>query len=135
VARFAHPDRLPPGEAFILEMADETTNILHGRLPALVERYHGKAECFTTGIDEEARVQHSLLNLVPAAIAKSMTAVVNAAWKIRLDLDSWNILAEIDDHSKRRQEKLRILRDLALKSFEVYEFRKRIQQYEAMASE
>jgi hypothetical protein len=60
-----------------------------------------------------------------------MTAVVNAAWEIRLEIDKWEILADVEDESKRRREKLRILRDLVLKSFEVYEFQKRVQKSEA----
>jgi hypothetical protein len=76
-------------------------------------------------------VKQSLLNLVPAASAKSMTAVVNAAWEIRLEIDTWAILADVEDEVRRKKEKLRILRDLVLKSFEVYEFQKRVQKYEA----
>jgi hypothetical protein len=60
-----------------------------------------------------------------------MTAVVNAAWEIRLEIDTWAILADVEDEVRRKKEKLRILRDLVLKSFEVYEFQKRVQKYEA----
>ena len=97
----------------------------------MVDKYRGKAEPFTTGISDEQSVKQSLLNLVPAASAKSMTAVVNAAWEIRLDIDKWEILRDIEEGSKRKKEKLRILRDLVLKSFEVYEFQKRVQKYKA----
>jgi hypothetical protein len=121
--------RLSPGEAFILEVADEATGNLRTKLPGMVERYRGKAESFRAGRNDEPQVKQSLWNLVPAGSAKSMSAVVNAAWDIRLNLDNWEILSDIDDAAKRKKEKLRILRDLVLKTFEVYEFRKRIQKY------
>ena len=56
--------------------------------------------------------------------------IVNAAWKLRLDIDNWDILGAMKekDGASRRAEKLRILRDLVLKSFEVYEFRKRVEK-------
>ena len=122
---------LSPSEAFILEVADEATKNFHTQLPAIVDKYRGRAEPFSTGIGDEPGVKQSLLNLVPAASAKSMTAVVNAAWEIRLEIDSWDILSDIDDEDKRKKEKLRILKDLVLKSFEVYEFRKRVEKYKA----
>ena len=111
-----------------MEAADQATENLHSKLPSMVEKYRGKAERFSTGTDDEPGVKQSLWNLVPAASARSMTAVVNAAWNIRLELDSWNVLTDIEDEAKRRKEKLRVLRDLVLKSFEVYEFRKRLQK-------
>jgi hypothetical protein len=117
---------LAPSERFILEVADETTKTLHTRLPAMIDKYHGRAECFDTGRDDERCVKQSLLNLVPAASTKSMAAVVNAGWDVRLEIDEWAILTDIEDSVKRRSEKVRILRDLVWKSFEVYEFRKRI---------
>jgi hypothetical protein len=121
---------LAPGEAFILEMADEATKNLHAQLPQVVEKYRGTVECFSEGIKDEAGAKQSLLNCVPAASTKSMTAVVNAAWDIRMDVNNWNILDDIEDETKRQKEKLRVLRDLVLKSYEVYEFRKRVQKYE-----
>jgi hypothetical protein len=80
---------LAPGEALILEVADETTKNLHTKLPAIVDKYRGKAEPFSAGLGDEPGVKRSLLNLVPAASAKAMTAVVNAAWEIRLEIDKW----------------------------------------------
>jgi hypothetical protein len=122
---------LSPGEAFILEMADEATKNLHGRLSRMVEKYRGKAECFREGTKDEEGIKRSLLSCVPAASARSMTAVVNAAWDIRMRIDDWNILQDIEDEARRQKEKLRVLRDLVLKSFEIYEFRKRVQKFEA----
>ena len=66
---------LAPGEAFILEAADQATENLHSKLPSMVEKYRGKAERFSTGTDDEPGVKQSLWNLVPAASARSMTAV------------------------------------------------------------
>jgi hypothetical protein len=119
---------LAPNEAFILEVTDEATKNLHDQLPAIVEQYRGKAESFKVGIGDVPAAKQSLLNLVPVVSTKFMTAVVNAAWEIRLDLDEWRILTDVEDVARRRNEKLRILRDLVLKSFEVYEFRERIQK-------
>jgi hypothetical protein len=123
---------LAPSEAFILEMADEATKNLYDKLPHMVEKYRGKAESFLEGTADEPGVKRSLLNLVPAASARSMTAVVNAAWDIRLKINNWHILSDIEDEAKRQKEKLRVLRDLVLKSFEVYEFRKHVEKYEAV---
>ena len=128
-AAFSEQDNsLAPNEAFILEVADETTKNLHDKLSTLVEKHRREAQCFKVGLNDESAARQCLLNLVPAASAKSMAAVVNAAWDIRLNLDKWEILTDEADEAKRRNEKLRILRDLVLKSFEVYEFRERIQK-------
>jgi hypothetical protein len=135
VSSFSEQDyTLAPGETFILEVADEATKTLSTKLPAVVDKYRGKAEPFSAGSDDEPGVKQSLLNLVPAASTKSKTAVVNAAWEIRLEIDNWSILTDIDDEIKRKKEKLRILRDLVLKSFEVYEFQKRVQKYRAKSN-
>jgi hypothetical protein len=118
-------DPVAPGVSFILSMADSATRNLYPQLPAMVEKYHGEADSFNSGKRDEPQVKDLLMNLVPAASTKSMTAVVNAAWDIRLELNDWNILGDIDNEETRRKEKLRVLRDLVLKSFEVYEVRKR----------
>ena len=117
---------MSPAETFIIEMSDAATENLHQQLPALVDKYRGRAGGFRAGTNDEPRVKKFLMSLVPAARVKSMASVVNAAWDIRLALDQWNVLTEIDEEDKRRAEKVRVLRDLVLKSFEVYEFRKRI---------
>ena len=67
--------------------------------------------------------------LVPPASVHSIAAIINAGWSIRLSLDAWPILGDIENEQDRRIEKLRVLRDLMLKSFEVYEFRKRLERH------
>jgi SepF-like predicted cell division protein (DUF552 family) len=129
------PTTLTPGEEFILEAADTATEKLYKQLPDLVEKYRGQAECFAKGEKEEETIEQHLKSLVPVASAQSMTAVVNAAWKIRLGIDDWRILMDIEDLEKRRNEKLRVLRDLVLKSFEVYEYRKRLDKYQAKSTD
>jgi hypothetical protein len=132
VDSFSEQDHtLAPGEKFILEAADSATEKLFKELPALVVKYRGRAECFKDGEKEEAFLEQHLKSLVPVASARSMAAVVNAAWKIRLQIDGWPILNDIEDDQRRRDEKLRVLRDLVLKSFEVYEYRKRLEKYRA----
>jgi hypothetical protein len=118
-------DPLAPGVRFILTMADGTTRNLYSQLSMMVDKYHGQAEAFNVGAKDEPGVKKLLMNLVPAASTKSMTAVVNAAWDIRLALNDWDILNDIGDEVERRKEKLRVLKDLVLKSFEVYEVQKR----------
>jgi len=94
----------------------------------IVEKYKGSAEKFTTGMGEEQNVERSLKALVPPASIKSAASIVNAGWKVRLQIDDWKILEDIEDAGKRRTEKLRVLRDLLLKSFEVYEYGKRVER-------
>lgn len=117
---------MSPQGKFILKMADLATRALYVELPALVEKHCEGAEKFDTGSAEEYPIETCFRALVPAASVKSMAAVVNAAWKLRLDLDGWNILTNIQDVDHRRKEKLRVLADLVLKSFEVFEYRKRV---------
>jgi len=119
---------LSPNDIFILQIADDTTEQLYLLLFDLIEKFHGKAEKFDTGTTSEVFAKQCLMNLVPAASIKSVAAVINAAWSIRLNLNDWNILGEIEDTSKRRIEKLRVLRDLVLKSLEVYEYHKRLEK-------
>jgi hypothetical protein len=120
---------LSPHDSFIVQVADLATEEMYPSLITLVDRYHGKAEKFDTGTSYEAAARTSLKSLVPIAKVRSMAAVVNAAWEIRLDLDDWPILTEISDDQRRRSDKLRVLRDLVLKSFEVYEFNKRLESH------
>lgn len=119
---------LSPNDTFILQIADEATEKLHLLLFDQVEKYHGKAEKFDTGSAHEGAAEGFFRNLVPAASIRSVAAIINAAWKIRLDLDGWEILEEIKDLKERRAEKLRVLRDLVLKSLEVYEYQKRLEK-------
>jgi hypothetical protein len=119
---------LPPPERFIIEVADAATEKLHEQLPAIVNNYSGEVDQFSTGSNHENQIGRNLRNLVPSASVTSVSAIVNAAWELRLNIDDWDILGTMTDQVSRRAEKLRILRDLVLKSFEVYEFRKRIEK-------
>jgi hypothetical protein len=119
----------PPPFTFILKIADRATDVLYERLVDLVSKFCGRAEKFDVGSPEEERIGSALKALVPAAAVSSMAAVINAAWKIRLDLDGWDVLNDIQDPLIQRKEKLRVLEDLVLKSFEVYEYRKRLERY------
>jgi len=119
---------LPPSEKFIVEVADVATDSLQTQLLPLVSKYSGKADCFTIGSCHQGQIVKNFRNLVPSAAVTSISAIVNAGWELRLSIDEWDIVGTISDHVTRRAEKLRILRDLILKSFEVYEFRKRIEK-------
>jgi hypothetical protein len=121
---------LPKVERFMVDIADKTTDRLHGQLLNIVRKYARKAEHFGTGSRHEESIEKNLRSLVPSASITSISAIVNAAWKLRLDIDNWDILGAMKekDGASRRAEKLRILRDLVLKSFEVYEFRKRVEK-------
>jgi len=100
-------------------IADEATNALFAELLGLVEKYKGKAECFTEGKGDEQRAFDSLSGLVPVAAIHSLAAIINAAWRLRLDIGEFKVEDDV---------KLRVLRDLVLKSLEVYEFRKRVEK-------
>jgi hypothetical protein len=121
---------LSEAERFRVGIADDATERLHGQLLTIVERYAGKAEHFNTGACHEVSIEKNLRSLVPSASITSISAIANAAWKLRLDIDNWDILGAMKDKdgASRRAQKLRILRDLVLKSFEVYEFRKRVEK-------
>lgn len=115
-----------PDRQFILKIADLATKELYKELQPFVEEYCKQAEKFDAGAAEESGIEACFRNLVPAASVRSMAAVVNAAWKLRLNIETWEILDNITDMEQRRKEKLRILDDLVLKSFEVFEYRKRL---------
>jgi hypothetical protein len=117
---------LSPNDTFILRIADQTTEELYSLLFDLVEKYRGQSEKFDAGMAFEASAKQCLINLVPAGSVGSVTAIINAAWDIRLALDSWKIMKEEKKLERKRLEKLRILRDLVLKSLEVYEYQKRL---------
>lgn len=113
---------------FVLAMADQATSILVSDLIPLVEKYRGKAECFSDGTQHEKSAKGCLVDLVPVATINSVSAIINAGWSLRLDLKSLDIAKDIDDENERNMEKLRVLRDLILKSLEVYEYRKRLEK-------
>lgn len=122
--------QLWPDKAFIVKMADSATEQLFTKLSELVEDFRGNAEMFSAGAAMESQAATCLKQLVPPTSVASIPAIVNAAWDIRLDLDSWNILEDVPAPD-RRSEKIRVLRDLVLKSFEVYEYGKRRLKYDA----
>jgi len=113
---------------FVLAMADKATSLLVRDLIPLVEKYRGKAECFKDGTDHETSGKGCLVDLVPIATINSVSAIINAGWSLRLGLKSWDIAKDINDENERNKEKLRVLRDLILKSLEVYEYRKRMEK-------
>jgi hypothetical protein len=118
--------RLSSENAFLVGVADQVTRTLHPKLIDLVRKYRGRAAHYTEGTGHERMATDSLRKLVPIAAVDSVSTIVNAGWNIRLDIDSWDILRDISDEADRRVEKLRVLRDLILKSFEVFEYRKRV---------
>lgn len=120
---------LSPNDRFILEMADAVTEALSPELLNLVNRFHGKADSFALGSTDEQRIRDSLRMLVPPCQVRSVSALVNAAWQIRLSLSDWDIQRGTSDERLRAQEKRRILRDLTLKSFEIFEFNKRLEKH------
>src|SRR5207248_1719335 len=117
--------QLTPSDKFMLEVADAATDKLHTRIPDLVKKYAGKAEHFNISAALVPQIGKNLRRLIPSASVNSISAIVNAAWELRLNIDDWQILNAIADEASRKTEKLRVLRDLVLKSFEVYEFNKR----------
>jgi hypothetical protein len=114
---------------FILRLSDEATANLYPKLLDLVEKNHGDAHLFSVGAANLERVRTNLQNLIPADHIDSIAVIVNAGWRVRLAIDKWDILAGEADYKKRRQEKMRVLNEILLKSFEVYEFRKRLSQH------
>ena len=113
-------------DEFVIQRADNATENLYKALPNLVRAHSGGVRCVIPDDHEERRARESLRNLVPAVTARSITPIVNAAWAIRLEIDDWGILKSEADEAKRRQSKMRVLRDLVLKSFEVYEYNFRL---------
>jgi len=121
--------RLPKRSTAIVEMADSATEQLYPKLIELVDKHHGEAKPYTTYMTEVKNTRVSLENLIPAANTDSIAVIVNAGWEIRLALEKWDLSLREKDKQKIEVEKMRILNDLLLKSFEVYEFRKRLKRH------
>lgn len=111
---------------FVVSMADAATASLYPDLLPLVEKYRHNAIRFDTDATTDVNPEPFLRALVPPVKVGAIAAIVNAAWQIRLKVDDWDILKNIEDPEKRRREKLRVLRDLTLKSYEIYEYTKRV---------
>lgn len=126
--------RLTREVAFILKMADATTNKLQKDLLPLVARYSGSAQCFTDGQVFEDTYKECFISLVPVAKVESVAAVINAAWKVRNDFRSWPVLRNVQPPDKQAREKFRVLTDLVLKSLEVFEFGKVMEKANASGS-
>jgi hypothetical protein len=122
--------QLTPNDAFILKIADEATQQLYKELIPMVDKYHGSVEKFTAGANGEKHIKECLNSLVPPNSIQSIPALINAAWDIRLNLDDWELFNDLAKNA-RWQEKLRVLRDLVLKGFEVYEYGKRLERHAA----
>ena len=122
---------LTSGDAFIVKIADGVVERMHKELSPLVEKYKGTAKKFSGGQKEERGAIACLRSLVPPASVDSIAAIVNAAWGIRLELDGWRILEHVTDEFARRSAKQRILTDLVLKTFEIYEYSKRVGKHAA----
>ncbi len=118
-------------DRFIVKMADDTTQSLRGKLLAFMNDYTCDIPRYEEGSEDENRAKASMMSLVPAASAESIASIINAAWSIRLNLDKWDILSDIEEADIRRTNKIRVLRDLTLKGLEVFEFNKRVEKYAA----
>jgi hypothetical protein len=111
-----------PKQQLLLEVSDEAS---HNLVPVLIEI--AKQWCANKGIisrdtNEVTRICESFKKVVPATGAKSLADIINAAWKIFLDNE--NCWARDYPITERPEKRIELLRELALKSFEVYEIEK-----------
>lgn len=121
--------QLSQQDEIIVKIADGVTEKLYRELLPLVQKMCSKWPQFNISEEDEGRMKSNLWNLVPADGTDSIASIVHAGWGIRLELDDWPILLNIQEDEKRRREKLRVLGDLILKSFEVFEYRRRLEKY------
>jgi hypothetical protein len=72
--------------------------------------------------DHYEKIKSELLSVIPTSSANSLADITNAAWDVFFSLDSWNVLA------KAESEKVALLNELTIKSFEILEIKQRLHQ-------
>jgi hypothetical protein len=123
--------RLGDREKFVVKIADDVVDVLQKDLAALVQKFKGGAQNFSDGAEEQKRALKLIGSLVPPAKITSISAVVNAAWDIRLNLEKWDVLSHLEDRFEQDIAKQKLLSDLVLKTFEIYEYLKRTEKHAA----
>jgi len=115
-----------PKEQLLLEVSDKASQNL---VPVLIDV--AKQWCAAKGIinrdnDDVHRICESFKKVIPATGAKSLANIINAAWEIFLyDKKCWD--KDYPITVKEPEKRVELLRELALKSFEVFEI-ERIQE-------
>lgn len=114
-----------PKQQLLLKTSDEASQELVPRLVEHALTFCEKKELVARDKADVKRIFDTFKRVVPATGAKSLANIINAAWQISLDnVNHW----AVDYPATRKPEKrIELIRELALKSFEVFEI-ERIQE-------
>lgn len=107
-------------QQLILSASDAASGGLVTELADAAIHFSKKRELINRHPDDVDRIFESFKRVVPATNARSLPNIINAAWKLYLDpTNPW-----VEDYpitQKKPEKRIELIRELALKSFEVFE--------------
>jgi len=113
---------LAKSEKFQLTIAD---NVLEKNMDVLIDKAQAlirEANIPKPNIEESRRIYERFKLIVPAEKCKGLADILNAAWKAYNDPNLWENMEKFEkEKEKFEKKKERILKDLVLKTIEVFE--------------
>jgi hypothetical protein len=112
------PMALTPGDSFRLAMADEALKRTTDEIIKRVEKILDNTNLTTYTDKEVETTKERLCALVPAENSASLSEILNAAWQVYDNYPkSWN------KHPQIKKGKAKVLKELVLKTIEVFEIK------------
>ncbi len=115
-----------PAHQLLLKISDDASKDLVENLSRIAKNFCEQKVIINRDTGDVDRIFSSFKKVAPVTGAKSLANIVNAAWRIFLDpVNYWE-----DDYpvtAQKPEKRIELIRELALKSFEVFEI-ERIQQ-------
>lgn len=109
-----------PIHKLLLDISDEASSVLFADLITAANEHCEAKGLITRNEADVTRIYESFKRAVPATGAESIANIVNAAWRITLDPSNhWK--KDYPITIKEPTKRIELIRDLALKSFEVFE--------------
>jgi hypothetical protein len=129
IREFYEPDlSSDPVQQLLLKIADKAAENSIPYLKESARNWCNDRDIIKHDLEDINSICESFKNLVPATGAKSLSNIINAAWKMKISLDEDNHWEkDYPITSELSNKKSELLRELALKSFEVFEI-ERIQE-------
>ncbi len=116
-----YPGILPEKE-LLLELADTTTSNSISVIYELAESLIKKSNIIKSSTDEIKRIKNFFKKKIPPDNIVCLADIINAAWQVYIDENFW-VNEFIDNENKGR-----ILKELALKTIELFEVQKIIEE-------
>jgi len=115
--------QLAPADSFRLKVADESIDGVIEELIVKADHFISQTDIEKPEPEEVSRIFGQFQLMVPAQHCRSFPDILNAAWRAYENEDLWVSMSD-----KARSQKEEILRDLVLKTVEIFEVEQILRQ-------